>query len=85
MYSEPNWEAKMEIPDKDRSRRALVWNSEDGQSEFAGLRFTGDVPGHVERGFTHTESQTARFTALLGREPGKYGRYAEELTKQWTS
>jgi hypothetical protein len=30
--------------------------------------------GYVERGFTHTESQTARFTALLGREPGKYGR-----------
>jgi len=22
---------------------------------------------------------------LLGREPGKYSSYAEELTKQWTS
>jgi hypothetical protein len=41
--------------------------------------------GFVERGFSHTESQTARFAALLGREPGKYSSYAEELTKQWTS
>jgi uncharacterized protein YbjT (DUF2867 family) len=41
--------------------------------------------GYVERGFSHTESQTARFAALLGRDPGKYSSYAEELTKQWTS
>jgi uncharacterized protein YbjT (DUF2867 family) len=41
--------------------------------------------GYVERGFSHTESQTARFAALLGREPGKYSSYAEELMKQWTS
>jgi len=41
--------------------------------------------GFVERGFSHTESQTARFAALLGREPGKYSSYAEELMKQWTS
>ena len=41
--------------------------------------------GYVERGFSHTESQTARFAALLGREPRKYSSYAEELVKQWTS
>ena len=41
--------------------------------------------GYVERGFSHTELQTARFAALLGREPRKYSSYADELTKQWTS
>ena len=41
--------------------------------------------GYVERGFSHTASQTARFAALLGREPGKYRSYAEELTRQWTA
>ena len=41
--------------------------------------------GYVERGFTNTESQTARVAALLGREAGKYSSYAEELMKQWTS
>ena len=41
--------------------------------------------GYVERGFTHTESQTARIAALLGREPREYSSYAEELMKQWTS
>jgi len=39
----------------------------------------------VEHGFRHTESQTARFAAWLGREPGTYSSYAEELRKQWTA
>jgi hypothetical protein len=59
-------------------------NCGDG-SELAGLRLRVMYQGFVERGFSHTESQTARFAALLGREPGKYSSYAEELMKQWTS
>ena len=71
-----------------------------GHADFdafeAQLRKTGDpswlaydlrvmFQGFVERGFSHTESQTARFAALLGREPGKYSSYAQELTKQSTA
>jgi hypothetical protein len=33
-------------------------------------KLPGAMEGYVERGFSHTESQTARFAALLGREPG---------------
>ena len=41
--------------------------------------------GYVERGLTHTESQTAQVAALLGRAPRTYTNYAEELSKEWTS
>lgn len=53
-----------------------------GQSELAGLRLRVMFQGQMESGFSHTEAQTARFAALLGREPGKYS-YAEELVKHW--
>jgi len=41
--------------------------------------------GFVERGFSHTESQTARFAAVLGRALGTYSSYTEELMQQWAS
>jgi hypothetical protein len=41
--------------------------------------------GYVERGFSQTEVTDGALRRLLGREPGKYSSYAEELTKQWTS
>jgi uncharacterized protein YbjT (DUF2867 family) len=39
--------------------------------------------GFVERGFGNTEGQTARFAALLGRQPRTYSSYAEELATEW--
>jgi acetyl esterase/lipase len=41
--------------------------------------------GFVERGFSNTEDQTARFAALLGHQPGTYSSFAEELAKEWAS
>jgi len=34
---------------------------------------------YVERGFSNTEDQTARFAALLGHQPRTYSSFAEEL------
>jgi hypothetical protein len=41
--------------------------------------------GYVERGFSNTEDQTARFAALLGHPPRTYSSFAEELTKEWAA
>jgi uncharacterized protein YbjT (DUF2867 family) len=41
--------------------------------------------GFVERGFSNTEDQTARFAALLGHQPGTYSSYAEELATEWAA
>src|ERR1700675_2181156 len=41
--------------------------------------------GYVERGLTNTEDQTARFAALLGRQPKTYSSFAEELAKEWAA
>jgi uncharacterized protein YbjT (DUF2867 family) len=41
--------------------------------------------GYVERGFSNTEDQTARFAALLGHEPRTYSGFAEELAKEWAA
>jgi uncharacterized protein YbjT (DUF2867 family) len=41
--------------------------------------------GYVERGFSNTENQTARFAALLGHEPRTYSGFAEELAKEWAA
>jgi uncharacterized protein YbjT (DUF2867 family) len=41
--------------------------------------------GYVERGFSNTEDQTARFAALLGHQPRTYSSFAEELAKEWTA
>jgi uncharacterized protein YbjT (DUF2867 family) len=41
--------------------------------------------GYVERGFSNTEDQTARFAALLGHQPRTYSSFAEELTKEWAA
>jgi uncharacterized protein YbjT (DUF2867 family) len=71
-----------------------------GHADFdafeAGLRNTGTptwlaydlrvmFQGYVERGFSNTEDQTARFAALLGRQPRTYRSFAEELAKQWAA
>jgi uncharacterized protein YbjT (DUF2867 family) len=39
--------------------------------------------GFVERGFSNTEDQTARFAALLGHQPRTYSSFAEELAREW--
>ncbi|WP_263368290.1 hypothetical protein [Edaphobacter bradus] len=41
--------------------------------------------GCVERGFSNTEDQTARFAALLGHQPRTYSSFAEELAKEWAA
>jgi uncharacterized protein YbjT (DUF2867 family) len=39
--------------------------------------------GFVERGFSNTEDQAARFAALLGHAPRTYSSFAEELAREW--
>jgi uncharacterized protein YbjT (DUF2867 family) len=39
--------------------------------------------GFIERGFSNTEAQTARFAALLGHQPRTYSSFAEELAREW--
>jgi uncharacterized protein YbjT (DUF2867 family) len=39
--------------------------------------------GFVERGFSNTEDQVARFAALLGHPPRTYSSFAEELAREW--
>jgi uncharacterized protein YbjT (DUF2867 family) len=41
--------------------------------------------GFVERGFTNTEDQAARFAALLGHQPRTYSSYAAELARGWAA
>lgn len=41
--------------------------------------------GFVERGFSNTEEQAARFAALLGRQPRTYSNFAEELATEWAA
>lgn len=41
--------------------------------------------GFVERGFSNTEDQTARFAALLGHQPRTYSSFAEELATEWAA
>ena len=41
--------------------------------------------GFVERGFSNTEDQTARFAALLGHQPRTYSSFAEELAREWAA
>jgi uncharacterized protein YbjT (DUF2867 family) len=41
--------------------------------------------GYVERGLSNTEDQTARFAALLGRQPRTYSSFAAELAKEWAA
>jgi|SRR5580692_161452 uncharacterized protein YbjT (DUF2867 family) len=41
--------------------------------------------GYIERGFSNTEGQTARFAALLGHQPRTYSSFAKELTKEWAA
>jgi uncharacterized protein YbjT (DUF2867 family) len=39
----------------------------------------------LERGFTNTEDQAARFAALLGHQPRTYSSFAEELAREWAA
>jgi uncharacterized protein YbjT (DUF2867 family) len=41
--------------------------------------------GFVERGFSNTEDQAARFAVLLGHQPRTYSSYAEELAGEWAA
>jgi len=39
----------------------------------------------IERGFSNTEYQAARFAAMLGHQPRTYSSFAEELAREWTA
>lgn len=41
--------------------------------------------GFVERGYSNTEYQTARFAALLGHPARTYSSFAEELAREWAA
>jgi uncharacterized protein YbjT (DUF2867 family) len=41
--------------------------------------------GFVERGFSNTGDQTARFATLLGHQPRTYSSFAEELAREWVA
>ena len=41
--------------------------------------------GYVERGLSNTDTQTARFAALLGHQPRTYSSFAAELAKEWAA
>ena len=41
--------------------------------------------GFVERGFSNTEYQAARFAAVLGHQPRTYSSFAEELAREWAA
>ncbi|MGB2592709.1 MAG: NmrA family NAD(P)-binding protein [Candidatus Acidiferrum sp.] len=41
--------------------------------------------GFVERGFSNTGDQVARFAALLGHQPRTYSSFAEELAREWAA
>ena len=41
--------------------------------------------GFIERGFSNTEYQAARFAAMLGRQPRTYSSFAEELAREWAA
>jgi len=41
--------------------------------------------GFVERGFSNTDDQAARFAALLGHQPRTYSNFAEELAREWAA
>jgi uncharacterized protein YbjT (DUF2867 family) len=41
--------------------------------------------GFVERGFSNTEAQVARFAALLGHQPRTYSSFAAELAREWAA
>ena len=49
------------------------------------LTIFASCEGYVERGFSNTEDQTARFAALLGHQPRTYSSFAEELAKEWAA
>ena len=65
------WRSSADRIGKVRGRRA--WD----------LRVTFE--GFVERGFSNTEDQAARFAALLGRQPRTYSSFAEELAREWAA
>ena len=54
-----------------------------GLAKKSGLKHVTYVS--VERGFSNTEDQTARFAALLGHQPRTYSSFAEELAREWTT
>jgi len=78
-------------------RREVTYSGHEDFDGFeAQLRNTGSpswlaydlrvmFQGYVERGFSNTEDQTARFAALLGHQPRTYSSFAEELAKEWAA
>ncbi|MGB6133665.1 MAG: NmrA family NAD(P)-binding protein [Acidobacteriaceae bacterium] len=59
-----------------REKGSPSWRAWDLRVTFEGL---------LERGFSNTENQAARFAALLGRQPRTYSSFAEELAREWAA
>lgn len=55
------------------------------QAPKVGYRSATRGEGFVERGFSKTEDQAARFAALPGGQPRTYSSFAEELAKKWAA
>lgn len=58
---------------------------EKGRPSWLAYELRVMLQGFVERGFSNTEDQTARFAALLGRQPRTYSSFAKELAKEWAA
>jgi uncharacterized protein YbjT (DUF2867 family) len=62
-----------------------VWLRETGSPSWPAYDVRSMYQGFVERGFSNTEDQAARFAALLGRQPRTYSSFAEELAREWAA
>jgi hypothetical protein len=72
----------LEKPNSCSKTQQLLEDSKD-QWESSDIRVM--YQGFIERGFSNTEDQAARFAALLGHQPRTYSSVAEELAKEWAA
>jgi uncharacterized protein YbjT (DUF2867 family) len=60
-----------------------AWLREKGSPSWLAYDLRVMYQGFIERGFSSTEDQAARFAALLGHQPRTYRSFAEELAREW--
>ena len=56
---------------------------EKGSRSWLAYDLRAMYQGFLERGFSNTENQVARFAALLAHQPRTYSSFAEELAREW--
>jgi len=56
---------------------------EKGSPSWLAYDLRAMYQGFLERGFSNTENQVARFAALLAHQPRTYSSFAEELAREW--